>query len=308
MKRTVADVLRRGFQNALANWQLLFIHFAENVLLLMIILGAGLATILPIIFSIAWHPPSSFESAEDIRDFVLSHIGVLLYVFAVVTVISLIAIAIHSFVVAGVARVLVDGNRRADSALTRDRFRSFRFEDWLDGGRREWIAVFWIYNFVYGLVGLIAIIPFCLIAVIEVFALFAEMNVAAIAVGCIGIPIVLFLAIFSSVLASVWSRKAIIVCVEEQRGGTDAMRSGWRQARADMTRHFGVAFTLFVISVGGGGLISMVSLMFSLPAMAHGGGIVLFPVRILLSAVSAVFSSAMGLWSIAAFAALSEKS
>ena len=122
------------------------------------------------------------------------------------TVISLIAIAVHSFVVAGVARVLVDGNRRAENALTRDRFRAFTFEAWLDGGRKDWLAVFWIYNFVYGLIGLIAIVPFCLVAVIEVFAILAEMKVAAIATGCIGIPIVIFLAIFTSVLASVWSR------------------------------------------------------------------------------------------------------
>lgn len=308
MKRTVADVLRRGFQNAVANWQLLLIHFAENVVMAMIIIGASIATVLPIIISFVSHPPSALESAEDLRDFALSHLGIFVYACAVVTVIGLIVIAIHSFVVAGVARVLVDGNRRADSALTRDRFRSFRFEEWLDGGRKEWIAVFWIYNFVYGLIGLIAVVPFCLVVAIEVFSLMAEMKVAAIATGCIGIPIVVFLAIFSSILASVWSRKAIIVCVEEQRGGSDAMRIAWRQARADMTRHFGVAFILFVISIGGGGLISMVSLTFSMPAMAHGGGIVLFPVRILLSAVSAVFSSAMGLWSIAAFAALSEKS
>jgi hypothetical protein len=308
MKRTVADVLRRGFQNAVANWQLLLIHFAENVLLVMIIVGAGFATVLPVIISIVSHPPSELESAEDLRDFVLTHVGTFLYAFAVVTVIGLIVIAIHSFVVAGVARVLVDGNRRADSALTRDRFRAFTFEAWLEGGRKDWLAVFWIYNFVYGLVGLIAIIPFCLVAVIEIFSLVAEMKVAAIATGCIGVPIVLFLAIFSSVLASVWSRKAIIVCVEEARGATDAMRSGWQQARADMTRHFGVAFILFVISIGGGGLISMLSFMFSLPAMAHGGGILFLPVRILLSAVSAVFNSAMGVCSIAAFAALSEKS
>lgn len=312
MKRTVADVLRRGFQNAVANWHLLLLRFAENAVLAIVIVGAGFATVLPMVFSIIAHPPSGIESPDDLRDFLISHAGVFFYAFIIVTIVSLIAIAVHSFVIAGVARVLVDGNRRAADAVTRDRFRAFTFDTWLDGGRKDWLAVFWIYNFVYGVVGLIVVIPLCLIAVLEVFSLLGEMKVAAIATGCIGVPLVVFLFIVSAIISSVWVQKSIIVCVDERRGARDAMRTGWSEARADLSRHFGVAFILLVISIGGSGVISTFSFGFSLPMMAHGAGaaagLVFVPLRILVAAVSAVFTSAVGLWSIASFAALSEKS
>jgi hypothetical protein len=310
MKLSATDVLRRGFDNAVANWHLLLIRFAESVLFVIVIVGAGFATVVPVVISIVSHPPT-FEGADDLRDFMISHLGIFLYVIAVVTVLSLILIAIHSFVIAGAARVLIDGNRRASAALTRDRFRSFTFEHWLDGGREGWIGVFWIYNLVYGLVGLIVVIPFSIIAVAVLASLIAEMKVAAIASGCIGVPVVVFLAIFCSILGAVWAQKAIIVCIEERRGARDAMREGWREARADMSRHFGVAFVLFVIAVGGGGVISMLSFGFSAPGFAHGAGaalaLMLLPLRLVLTAVSAVFHSAVGLWSLASFAALSEK-
>jgi len=310
MKRTDADVLRRGFDNAVANWQLLFLRFAENILFFFIIVGAGVATIVPIFMSIVAHPPS-FDVPDDVQDFLMSHIGVFLYIIAVVTVLSLIVIALHSFVIAGVARVLIDGNRRAAAALTRDRFRTFTFEHWLQGGRESWIAVFWIYNFIYGVIGLIIIIPFALVAIGVLTSILADLKAMAIAAGCVGIPIVIFISIFSAILANVWTQKSIVVCIDEKRGATDAMRTAWREVRADLTRHFAVAFVLFVIAVGGSGVISMLSFGFSMPTLAHGAGaafaLMLLPLRLALTAVSAVFSSAVGLWTIASFAALSEK-
>ena len=172
--------------------------------------------------------------------------------------------------------------------------------------------LFWIYNIAYGVAALIICVPMMLIA-LAILAVFLKEAPPAVAIvtGCIGVPIIIFLALATTIIAALWSQKAIVVCVEQRRGANDSLREGWREARADFARHFAVVFILFVIAVGGSGAINMVSLMFSGPPIHHGVSamiaLALLPARIAIGIVNSFFSSAVALWSLASFAALSEK-
>src|SRR6185437_3436976 len=74
-----------------------------------------------------------------------------------------VLMAIHSFVEAGSARVFVDAERNgAGVTRSRESFRAFNMDRWLQGGRASWWTVFWIYNIVWGVGGLILLIPLLL--------------------------------------------------------------------------------------------------------------------------------------------------
>lgn len=315
MKRAATDVIRRGFDNAVANWPLLLFRFAEHFLFAMLILASVFAVVVPVVISAGfsnWEPGHVGDAAAAVLDFLRAHAIIIVYVFVVVTVLGFVLIAVHSFVVGGIARVLVDAERTAAESGRRDRFRRFTVERWFAGGRTKWWAVFWIYNLAYGLAALIVCIPLLAIIALFTVSILAESSGGAIATGCLGLPIVVFLAIAGSLLAAVWSQKAIVVCVDENRGARDALRAGWREARADFSRHFAVAFVMFVIAVGGSGVISMISFGFSTPTFSPHGpgpliGLAFMPARIATTFLSSVFGSAVSIWSLASFAALSER-
>ena len=314
MKLAATDVIRRGFENALANWPLLLLRFAEAVVFVVLTIGSVIAIIIPVVVSasLSKYNPSNYSNPTDaILGLFHAYGVVMLYVFGLATVMGLVFIAVHSFVVGGIARIVVDADRSAAPSGPRERFRRFTMERWVEGGRETWWPIFWIYNIAYGVAALIVCIPMIVFSLIAIAALLNETAPVAIVAGCIGIPIFIFLAFATSIIAAVWSQKAIIVCVEKHLGANDSLRVGWREARADFSRHFAVAFIMFVIAVGGSGVISMFSLMFSAPVNGHGAGamigLMLLPARLVISAISSLFSSAVSLWSLASFAALSEK-
>ena len=315
MKRSATDVLRRGFDNAVANWPLLLFRIAESFVFGMLIVASVVAIIVPVLLSAGlsrWEPGHVADAAGAVLEFLQTHAIIILYVFAVVTVVAFVVMAVHSFVVGGLARVLVDAERTAAESGPRDRFRRFTVDRWLAGGRTMWWPVFWIYNLAYGLAALIICIPLMAMIALVTASILAESKGGAIATGCIGLPVVIFLTITCGILASVWSQKAIVVCAGQGIGARDSLRIGWREARADLSRHFAVAFIMFVIAVGGGGVISMISFGFSVPSNAHGAGpligLAFLPARMATTFISSVFGSAVALWSLASFAALSERS
>ena len=95
---------------------------------------------------------------------------------------SIIFIAVHSFVVGGIVRVLVDAERSAPPSGPRERFRRFTVDRWVEGGRETWWPIFWIYNIAYGVAALIICVPMMLIA-LAILAVFLKEAPPAVATG-----------------------------------------------------------------------------------------------------------------------------
>src|SRR5204863_7147906 len=136
-----ADVLRRGFDNAIANWPLLLFRFAESMLAVVLIFASIAAIVVPVLVSagISNYDPSNAEGvAEAVVGFVVAHLVIIAYVIGVFLVLGALLIALHSFVVGGVASVLVDAERLAPPGAPRDRFRRSTFERRVEGGRNTW--------------------------------------------------------------------------------------------------------------------------------------------------------------------------
>lgn len=305
MKRPITDVLRRGFESAFANWPLVALRIAENVLYGILIIGAIIAAVVPLLVSIGlsgFNADRPEEAAATIASTLLEHLAIFVWIFVGALLLALVLLVIHSFVIAGCAQTFVDAERSGGT------FKVFSMERWLSGGRHSIWTVFWIYNITYGTTVAIVLVP----AVITIATLlaFRESNGGVIAcIGCFGLAACIFLLIISTIVAAIWSLKAIVLAVERNLDASAATKIAWAEAKADFGRHFAVAFILFVISFGGAATIGMFSVVFSVPSTHNAYMSLAFaPARLVISILQSAFSAAVGMWMLASFAALSDRS
>lgn len=303
MKRPITEVLRRGFESAIANWPLIALRIAESVLFMILIIASIVAAVVPVLVSIglaAFNVDKPEESAAAIGSALVEHVAVFLWIALGALLVLFLMLVIHSFVVAGCAQTLVDADR------SRGTLKVFSMERWLSGGKHSTWTVFWIYNITYGTTMLIVLVP--LVITIAAMLALHDTQAAALVAGCLGLAVSLFLFVIACVVGAIWSLKAIILAVERNLGASDAAKLAWTEAKADFGRHFAVAFVLLVISFGGAMTIGMFSAVFSMPS-AHDAflSLAFAPARVVMSLLQSAFGAAVGMWMLASFAALSDR-
>jgi hypothetical protein len=307
LKRTVAEILRRGFENMVANWPLLAIRIAEGVVFVMMFLAGAIAIVVPFLVSIGLSreslPSEPADVAAAILDALIAHWLVIVYAIIVVSIVLLLVIAIHSFVVSGCARVYVDGEKRSASLPVgaRGAFAAFSADRWFRGGWEGWWPVFWIYNIAWSVGGLIVLFPMMVVMLLMI----AFRGAAAVAagIGCLGLIFTMFFGIVVAVVTNVWTQKAIVDCVARHTGAMRALRSSWSELRADTGRHIVVALVMMAMTFAGSMLFSSFSWLgaFSRDATSH---LFLMPFQFTSSILNSIFSAAIACWFLASFAAL----
>lgn len=306
MRRTATEILRRGFENTLANWPLIVIRIAEGIVLIGIVIGAVIAAIVPLVLSIGLSRTSvqnPADAAEAILDALAAHWMVFVYVFVIITVVMLLLLAIHSFVEAGCALVYVDGERRtaAMPAPLRAAFRSFTADRWIEGGKDGWWTVFWIYNVAWAVGGTIMLLP--LFVLLVAVLMLHNVPVAAVSVGCLGLVVCAMFLFVVAIVTNIWTQKAIVDCMARNRGTADSLRSSWHELKTDAARHIAVAVVMIAITLAGSMFLSSFSWLGN---FNHNLGlnIALIPLQFSASIAQALFSAAVGAWFLASFAAL----
>lgn len=306
MKRTAADIIRRGFDSAVVNWPALLIRIAESVVFVIIAVAAVFALIVPLFVSIGLSHldlANAEDAASALVRLLVEHWMILVYVALLATAVLIVFIAVHSFVQAGLAHIFGDAERAAGALpVSRIRLRAFNIDRWLEGGWRSWWPVFLIYNIAWTFAGLVMLVP---LIVVVALMLLARQSGAAVAVGCLGLVASFFVIMIVAVLTGIWTQKAIVLSVLRRLGAIDSLGDAWRDALGDFGRHFAVAFVMLVIVIGGTSVISTFSLAFSVPASHPFVMLAFSPIRILLSFVSSAFSAAVANWFLASFVALS---
>src|SRR5437762_1075454 len=164
MTRPITDVLRRGFDSAFANWPLILLRIAENILFAVLFIGALIAAVVPLLVSIglsgAFKADNPEETASAIGGALLEHVSIFLWIFVGAFVLAGLLFVIHSFVMAGCAQTFVDAERAGGAApAPRIRLRMFNMDRWLSGARHSTWTVFWIYNIAYGSALAIVLVP-----------------------------------------------------------------------------------------------------------------------------------------------------
>lgn len=309
MKRSTTEVLRRGFDSTVANWPLIAIRIAESVVFMAIIIGSIVAAIVPIAVSAGFSNLESHggDPATVLAGLLAAHWILILYVLLTVSVVLLVMVGIHSFVEAGVASVFVGGERAAAQSTlqTRDRFRAFTIDRWLEGARRWWWSLFWIYNIAWSVAGLVILVP--MLGTISLMIVVDDTR-ARVATGCVGLAISVLIMIPVAIVTGIWTQKAIAVTASRGESAMAALRIGWQEIVDDAGRHVAVAVILFAISFGGAMAISMLTFPMQI-ARGHAplASIAFAPAQIVVSFAQSVFSSAVGLWFLAAYVGLTEE-
>ena len=308
MKRNATDILRRGFNNALANWPLILIRIAEGIVFIGIVIAAIIAAVVPLVLSIGlshktWNEPG--DAAEAILDAVAQHWIVLVYVVLIISAVLLVLIAIHSFVAAGCSLVYVDGERR-NSAIAdppRYAYRSFTGERWMKGGADGWWTVFWIYNIAWGVAGLVMVAPL-LVVLAAMFALRGSGPGAVIGAGCFGAVVSGMFLIAVAIVTNIWVAKAVVDRMARNSGAAESLRSSWREMRTDTARHLAVALVMMAVAFAGSMFLSSFTWMGSMGGHNPGFSLALMPMQFSASIAHTLFSSAVGSWFLASFAGL----
>lgn len=306
--RPASEVLRRSFNNTIANWQLLLFRIGESILLLAIFIGVLIATIIPLAISAGlgnFRDLNAESAAPLIVSLIVRHWMLIIYLLVAVTVVLTIFVVIHSAIEAGSAAVYLEAERAASisRSLSYERFSAFTLPSWLSGVKRGWWPVFWIYNIAWTIATIVIAAP-ALIASLAAMVLAAGSAGLAIAAGCLGLLATLALAIGVSIVTNVCVKKATVLAMARNVPAREALREAWSSFRLDPARQITVAVILLVVGIGGGAAISVMSSPFGFSDSLT-WQLVTSPLRILGSLVSAGFSAAMAGWLLAAFASMS---
>ncbi len=242
------------------------------------------------------------DPAELLRSILIDHWLIIIYVLAGFCALLIVFLAMHSFVEGGAAEIFVAAERQAgDENVPRNRLEAFTMDRWLRGGVRTWWAIFWIYNAAWTVAGLIILAPLIVILAVMIAS---RGNPAGIVIGCLGLILTVFIVLIVGVVVSIWTQKAIVVVASGHAGATTALGEAWRQVRSDFSRHFGVTFVIFVIAIGGAGLLATISVSMGMTRSA-GAQFLFLPIRLGVSVVNTFLSAFIGNWLLASFAALS---
>lgn len=312
MKRGVVDLLRRGFDNTIANWPVILIRLAETVLVAAVIVASIIAVVVPLFISIG----ISFERLRTMEDIemaadllVRNGVMVIVYTFALATVVALVLTAVHSFVIAGCARVYADGDRLAGAEVMgpRMRYAVFSMDRWMSGSTSGWWTLFLIYNIAWGSAGIVLLLP--LIPTLAAMLLVGDTSAElAVGLGCLGILLTLFLGVLTTIIVTLWSTRAIAVWAHRRNGAREALAIGWRAVRGDLARHLLIGVAIFVIGMAGSSFFGSLSFFGSFASMLSREHaifeIVAMPVRALGWILSSAFSAAVGGWFLSSYCAI----
>ncbi|HEX8617306.1 MAG TPA: hypothetical protein VF911_06960 [Thermoanaerobaculia bacterium] len=310
MKRGTFDVLRRGFDNTLANWPLIAIRVGETVVFLVCAFIAAIAIFAPILVSIGISI-ADLTSPDDIQNVLVAFARrwmLLLWIVLTIAVLLTVFVAVHAFVEAGSARVYVDGERIAGAEVMgfRSRFKVFSLARWLAGGRDGWWTLFWIYNIGWTIASAILLVPLLPTAVV-MFATHDAQPQVALASGCLGLFVTLLLMLVVAVVTTICINRAIAHWAVRGSGAREALAAGWAAMRGDLGRLFLIAIALFVVSLAGSsffGGLSFFAVFGTAFIDAPVGVLVTFPIRILSTICSSIFSAAVSSWFLAAYASV----
>jgi hypothetical protein len=310
VKRGVFDVLRRGVDNTIANWQLVLIRIGEMLLFGVLTVITVIAALVPILVSVGIEL-SKLNTPDDLANAgyaLLQKWILLLWVVVAVLALLLVFTAIHAFVEAGSARVYVDAELQAGAGITgpRSRFRVFSMERWLAGAKDGWWTLFWIYNLAWSAACLILLIP--LLPTLLGAILLREQPPVALTIGCGGLAITVLLLIVVGPLTGMWINRAINEWAVHGSGIPESLAAGRAAIRADFGRHLLVFIAVLVVAMAGASFFSSFSFFAAFgDVFGHRQGgfhLFLFPLRIIGSLLNSVFSSIVSAWYLASYSAL----
>lgn len=302
MKRSVSEILRRGLDSMVANWPLIAVRVASGIVLMVLIVGAIVAAIVPLAVSIGIRGvPKTAPDPQWVVDVLLKHWPALLIALVVLSVVLLVAVLLYAFLEAGCAAVYVDAERGAPRSAARPALAKFSMDRWMAAARASGMTVFWLLNIAWTIAGVVLLIPLCL-TLVAILAM--GQSTGAIAAGCGGLALSLLIMMPVGFFTGVLTRKATVVAVDRGLGASAALKVAWRGMMADFARHFAVGFVLVAISFGVAALVGVMSFVGSSRSNPSAALFVFMPLQVVASFANSIVSAAVAGWFTASMAAL----
>jgi hypothetical protein len=306
---TGPDALRRAFDNLVANWPLILIRVAETAVVIGCMIAALLITVLPILVAIGIDGFDDFRDAESITAFfegLMSRWALLGVAFVVLLVVAFLMFLLHAFVEAGVVRVYVDAERAAGPApAPRERFAVFSGDRWLEGATSGWKRVFWIYNIIWGIWGLIVAVPVLFGGSLLLYFASVENLPLALTTGCATLALFALIAIPTAIVANAWTQKAVVIGLDRGTAARESTRLASAEIRADLGAHAIVVVAVLIVSFVLSGAFNGMSAMVRVDHSWMGFGFA--PMQAVITILNACVSAATAGWMAAAFAAIHPK-
>jgi len=300
-------IIRRGIASTLANWPLLFVQFAELVILVIVMLGGLVAAIAAVGLSVDWDAIRDIGSpgsnpgaiAEAAAQWLVANSTAAAMIGIVVFVLFGIVCLIHSYFQAGVTGVFVEHERRGETWSWREGWQRFQLQRVIDNALARGWRVFWVYNIVWSVAGLFLLVP--LIVILAIVLIIGE-NGAALVVACCGMLFVLLFGIVLAIITGVWAQVAITICVGTPRGAVESSSAAGDLIRARLGAVVVVMLIFVAASIGVSTVSSTMGLAFDSAGLMPGGDLLVLPLRIAFTFVSSLASSVLGLCLAACFA------
>lgn len=245
---------------------------------------------------------NSSDPGSALISWLINHLMLFVWIFALGFIVLGVMIAIHSFVEGGSAQIYVDAER---SSKSRNDLHAFSIDRWLAGGASSWWRIFWVYNFAWSVGLIFVLVPL----VITIAALLAVSDTAIrVGIGCVGVALAVLVFIPVGIVTSIWCTKAITICVARALPAREALRLGWREFRSDLGRHLAVAVILFVVSMALNSVVSAFSIPMNFTAHRLSTVALMFaPVRLVAGVVQGIVSAAVGSCLLACFVSMTEE-
>ena len=298
------DIIQRSLRNVFANWPLLLIRIAEAVAVAIVMVGAFVAAFLPSAIGVF----SSIRSGggpEQFAEALLAHPVLLILGFLVVCLGLVAALAIHAFIEAGAVGIYLEGWKAAAALGSQNRqvYDRFSSDAWIAHARRSWWKVFLVYNAIWGLFGLILILP--LIAIGVAIVGMVQQNALA-AIGCLGAGVLIVVTLVASLIFNVWTRLAVADAVERSGTAGESVRRGWQLIFGRLSDVVVVVAVFIGVSIGT--MVIFGSLYFVIGIISNLAPLASLPVQLMVSLGNNVLSVILSGWLAAAMAGVLLKS
>ncbi len=303
---TISALIQRGFDNAIANWQLLLIRIAGSVAVTMVVLAAIVPIVMFAIYSGTMTGIELIDDQGEMIDWLLSNAIVIGIFIIVLTLIIAVAVAIHSFITGGVAGIYLDADRAAPRAnWIRRQLAVFSPDRWLLHGRRTWWPIFVLYNLTWGIWTILLLLPLLLVVPLLIAAdgrPEAGFAACAIIVGWVGV------AIGGSIVVHIWTELAIITCVREGGRILAPLRRGLSILMSNFVKVIVLLVLMFAVTFGLAGVSFAAQFGFEMGSNVGEIALLLVPIQIVFSVIQTVISVVAGAWLMACFATIVNES
>jgi hypothetical protein len=249
MRLTGIDSLQRGLTNLLANWQLVIAHFAQTVLVSLLMVAGLVPLVLVVgVGSLRAFFGTGLDSGGpplDVLDDLVSRMaestGSLLLAILVALCVWTVALLVFAYFQAGIFGVLAGAERQ--SALPRaprEAFRSFSIAIFRHSADELTWRFFWLINLFMVIVSL-PLAALGGVVMMTVWLATSESFWATFATGCLGGAVVALLA----VATSLWWQLAMAAAASGPLGLWQAVGMGW----SVLVRRVGAVLVLMLLAV-----------------------------------------------------------